>query len=100
MGHLIVLKPDGSRDEIEQATYPTLEQLQKLVGGYIELQHVDFRDALREMFINEDGKRENLPVNEEATRVWLRGRQYMRGRDVIVGPAVIVVGLVEPQDTD
>ena len=61
-----------------------LEELQGIVGGYIEV--VRTLDG-RFMVINETGKVQNpmLPLNIMATRIYVHGR-----RDPIVGPAVVV----------
>jgi hypothetical protein len=63
----------------------TLIELQTLVGGYIEGLRVD---AQRWMFINEDGKRERLPINELAT-LFLYGLGRLPRDDYIVGDAVL-----------
>lgn len=91
MGKLIVLQPDGIQQEIQQDHYPTLEQLQQLVGGYIERVFVDWESTRCEMFIDEDGGPKELPKNLAASRLWA-GIGYLRG------PAVIVVDLQEEQE--
>ena len=73
----------------------TLEELQGLVGGYIE--HCCTLDG-RIMIVNEMGKivRPMLPLNKEATRIYMHGRV-----DPIVGPALVVdtkLELVGPED--
>jgi len=60
----------------------TLEELQGLVGGYIEVVSTVDR---RFMVVNDEGKRLNLELNIPATRLYIHGR-----RDVILGPAVVV----------
>lgn len=81
-----VFEVDGSRRTVLPATPPafTLEELQSLVGGPIELVTL-YDDTL--FFINEEGKLRNLPYNEQATR-------YVADRllpgDYIVGPAVLM----------
>jgi hypothetical protein len=72
----------------------TLEELQGLVGGYVEvLRTVDGGF----MVINEMGKVMNPPMelNIPATRLYVHGR-----RDVIVGPAVVVDSKVELDGPD
>jgi hypothetical protein len=63
----------------------TLEQLQKLVGGYIEMYSMD--DG-RQLIINEDGKMMNLQYNPEATDL-LPNNFY---HDTVVGDAVVLSG--------
>ena len=61
----------------------TLEELQKLVGGYIENVYLD--DG-RIMVLNEEGKLEGLAVNEAAT---VMANGVILPWDVIVGDAVV-----------
>jgi hypothetical protein len=86
---ITLVKPKGS--------HWSLEELQKLVGGYIEI--IPTIDN-RYMVINELGKvmRPMLPLNKQATRAYLYGRD-----DWIAGPAVIVDTKEEldgPEDAD
>lgn len=60
----------------------TLEEMQKIVHGYIEVLHLP---KSRLMILNEDGKFEGLPVNILATREIL-SHGY---NDVIVGDVLI-----------
>lgn len=75
-GFVVEIRPSGS--------HWTLEELQTLVGGYIEV--VATVDN-RYMVINETGKVQKpmLDLNIPATRLYVHGRH-----DVIVGPAVVV----------
>jgi Domain of unknown function (DUF3846) len=75
----------------------TLEELQGIVGGYIEV--VSTIDG-RFMVINEHGKVLDPPLdlNIPATRLYIHGR-----RDVILGPAVVVDTKLEldgPEDEE
>lgn len=88
-GTIVPIAPSGVRW--------TLEELQGLVGGYIET--VSTIDG-RIMIINEHGKivEPMLPLNVLATRIYCHGRV-----DPIVGPAVVVDSLQElnaPEDED
>ncbi len=61
----------------------TLEEMQALVGGYIEFIY----PATEVLIFDEDGKRKNLPMNYAATRVArLAG---IMPWDYVVGPAVL-----------
>ncbi len=79
-----LIKTDGT----ETIVYPahgksfTLQELQKLVGGYIEM--VRTVDG-KQMIINEEGKLNDLPVNDKATVLYVHCLA-----DVIVGDAVIL----------
>ena len=61
---------------------PTLEEAQRLVGGFVELvrspEHRDWQ-----ILVNEEGLLNGLPFNEEATKICGTG---------IVGDAVILKG--------
>ena len=59
----------------------TLDELQELVGGYIELLGVPSKD--RVLVVNEDGRLKGLPFNKNATDLYQR--------DTIVGDAVITM---------
>lgn len=61
-----ILYPDGSQREVtpENGTNFILKELQSIVQGWIEL--IQCRDG-RLMVINENGRLEGLPYNEQAT---------------------------------
>lgn len=64
----------------------SLEELQKFVGGYIEIIHVANGELC--MVVNEEGKILGLPINHIATRlhICLNTRPFF---DVIVGNVLI-----------
>lgn len=72
----------------------TLDELQKQVGGYIELlplksvPEFKLQDAV--MVMNEEGKLLDLPMNQMATD--LLTRNYPKSTDVIVGDVLICKG--------
>lgn len=53
----------------ENGTHFTLAEMQGIVGGYIQTIWLPKKGMT--LVINEEGELENLPVNEEATKVWL-----------------------------
>lgn len=59
--HLSIIPKDGS-------TF-TLEELQAVVGGYVQLVWLPKREVY--MVLNEDGAVNGLPTNQLATAVWL-----------------------------
>lgn len=68
---------------IERQEEPSLDELQRLVGGYIEFVQVPFpADA----FVNEEGKLKGLPFNPLASAL------YASPSDNIVGTMVICCG--------
>ena len=84
----LLIPADGEPREVAPANGPTftLAELQGFVGGYIEA--VYLADG-RVMFVNEDGKREQLPINHRATIEAVADGARLRPGDVIVGNAIV-----------
>jgi uncharacterized protein DUF3846 len=83
---LVIIQPDGTETrETYEGNEPELKQLQRAVGGLIELVQVEFEGTNRVAFINEEGKHKRLEHNRRATEMW--GYDH----DVLVGPIVILV---------
>jgi hypothetical protein len=80
-----ILRANGTRGTIEphNGTDFTLDEVRAIVGGRVEL--ISLYDG-RIMLINEEGKLHDLPLNVEATRLFLVERG---GDDVIVGDALV-----------
>lgn len=57
----LIIKADGTEKDLPKYD---LEALQAIVGGYIEGVHLN--DG-RLMYVNEDGRMKQLPVNQKAT---------------------------------
>lgn len=78
-------KVDGSVLEVHprNGTEFTLEELQGFVGGYIEI--VPLRDGTH-LICNEEGKLNGLPLNDEASAVWVKSYGFT---DLIVGDALV-----------
>lgn len=98
-GFTIVIDPDGSKTIRKYRSTIPLGDLRAGVGdGPIE--HVPYFDSFTwygerkpcVVFCNEEGKLHGMPLNEVATRIWHETAPVMRGRDVLVGPVVIVFG--------
>ena len=70
---------------------PDLKSAQQFVGGYVEGIQFPNGDYL---IVNEEGKLKNLPLNEEATKLWkatFDNDNYITGRDdFVVGPAILI----------
>jgi hypothetical protein len=64
----------------------TLEELQRFVGGYIQHLWIPGNADKLVIFVNEDGKREQLPINHTATAIMI---SVLLPDDVIVGDAII-----------
>lgn len=75
-GKVLDIEPKNGRDF-------QLEELQAIVGGLIQIIEINDTEI---MVINEEGKLENLPLNEQATAIYQK--QVYEG-DVIVGDVLI-----------
>lgn len=79
----IIIAP-GERAHYATRDFDTLDSLQAAVGGLIQLVHLD---ADTVMFINEEGKNQDLPPNPVATRL-LAAAGGMPG-DWVAGSALL-----------
>lgn len=77
----IIIRTDGTK---EYLTDLSLENLQKAVGGFIELVLIKVNEEICAMYINEEGKIYDLPYNRDATIL------YDNPYDIIVGDVVIL----------
>ena len=69
---------------------PTLKEVRKLVGGYIEFV---YSDGDIQIICNEEGKLKKLPINEEATNYWFNQANPSIFTDYfLVGDVVILKG--------
>jgi hypothetical protein len=77
----IVIPPDGPPTDLPmKGVRPTLRELQKAVGGYIEIVPVDGVQRTV-LVVNEEGLLQRLPPNPRACRI---------ARQLIVGTAVLL----------
>lgn len=76
---LIKIGADGTVTLLE--VEPTLENLQKIVGGYIETVRTWIPDIV--MIVNEEGKMKDKPLNSKASSL-------INTYDCIVGDVVLV----------
>jgi hypothetical protein len=109
--YIIPADPTAIRQRCEITVPPTVEELRKIIGGYIGIVHgftsIDiYGDGLAMpcvAFCNEDGKRLGLPVNWQATGMWhdalvrkgSRGGLLAEGggcEDYLVGAIVVISG--------
>jgi hypothetical protein len=63
---------------------PTLKDMQEYVEGYVEHLTVEVGGKRAHLFVNEDGRMKNLPLNERASAIY--------GRDAIFGNAILIEG--------
>ena len=71
---------------------PTLEELQEIVGGYIQI--VTSKDGTADIIMDEEGKLKGKEINMDATELWL-GKERARNVlnfDVIVGDVAVCRG--------
>lgn len=81
--------PDGRIEPVVPAgAYWSLEEMQKFVGGYIEV--VRAKDG-RWMLVNEEGRIHRLPFNQNATDLYAAGSRT----NPIVGCVLVVDTKVE-----
>jgi len=77
----VLIKAEGEWETIE--TQGTYEEICEAVGGYIEYSRLK---NIGSMYVNEEGKLLNLPVNMIATTVFSQINNWV---DVIVGDAIV-----------
>jgi len=90
------IAPDGVTQDFYFKKKPTLKEMQDLVGGYLEavLYLHKYANTEAEVYVDEEGLRKGLPINEEATRLWrgaLSGLNYDPARARLVGPIIFVM---------
>ena len=92
-GKMTIIKADGTIDETNLVTTPSLETMQAAVEGYIEL--VPWFDTYEGepcvAFCSAEGKLNDLPINVTATEAWHGSIGHLCD-DVLVGDIVIFTG--------
>ena len=83
-------KEPGYAKTIHKQEPLTLEQLQKLVGGYIQV--IELHSQKKQMIINEEGKLMDLPRNDTATKIFHEEYPHLTEYDYICGDALILSG--------
>ena len=68
---------------------PTLKEMQKFVGGYIQVVQAENGD---DIVFNEEGRIFGLPINYEASEHWLGKGQYDDLYNNILGNVLILKG--------
>jgi len=72
----------------QQLNEHDLDAYRQLVGGHLEVINLDRPPA--SLYFNEEGKLLELPVNIRATTILWAHHSAFRGKDAIMGPALIV----------
>ena len=77
MKRVVLLKADGTREVLTPEKKPTLEQMQKWVGGDIEPIHRDtrgrgiqFDGQAAVLVLNEEGRLHGLALNKQACQLF------------------------------
>lgn len=83
----ITITTTGHVNETELTETTELADLQRAVGGYIQI--IDLTEELA-MVIDEEGKLQNKPVNDIATRLTQHFNAGLQAHDIIVGDAVLI----------
>jgi hypothetical protein len=79
----IKVTTDGTSEEITfESNFVNLKEMQEIVGGHIEFVYLPNNLIL---VVNEEGKLNNLPVNEIVTSFY-----FPMIRDVIVGNVLLI----------
>ncbi len=84
----LLIKADGSKSEVnpKDGKRFTLEELQELVSGYVEVVHIGESQIL---VVNEMGKIYNFETNDQATK-FAHAHGAIGFNDFIVGDAVLM----------
>lgn len=64
----LLIKADGTREEVEVPSGNSLAFLQTMVGGYIELAPCHCKEYAG-VICDEEGKLKGKPINKEATKL-------------------------------
>lgn len=69
-GTATIYRTDGTSEVLDHK--PSLEECQKIVGGYVEIVHrTRFNPSFQgQMLVNEDGYPMGLPVNRKGTEIY------------------------------
>ena len=94
-GYATIIKADGTTSRTEYDKPIPLKDLQKAVGGYIQIVPMfeKYKSKACIAFINEEGKLDDLPLNVHATLLWETQVGNLQG-DYIVGDMIIVQGSI------
>ena len=94
MEQAVVIKTDGTKDIVEFEVGKSFDLIQKSVGGYFQV--IDLPKAKADLWVNEEGKINNLPQNPIATSLWVDEYGYT---DIICGNIIITGGVDEMGET-
>jgi len=86
----ILIKVDGTVTDITTNKKPTLEELQKLVGGFIEVvRDIPYEGRQAVMIVDEEGHCKYKPLNDKASKLYQANHKTTHP---IAGDVVILLG--------
>jgi hypothetical protein len=94
MEKAVIIKTDGTKEVVEFEIGESYDLLSKSVEGWIECVSLISRNA--DMWVNEEGKLNGLPVNTHATALWV---EEFGMTDIIVGNIIITGGVDNEGET-
>ena len=65
--NMVHIKQGSDEIKLSVLKYPTLEKMQKMVGGYIERVTCEYEGRRCDMLVNEEGLMNGLPYNAQAS---------------------------------
>jgi len=80
---VVVITPDYEVEIVPDPVTLGLDFLKKEVGGWVEVVHLEMKDTLVQMWLNEEGLLKRLPYNSLATHLY--GHSHIVGNVVITG---------------
>jgi hypothetical protein len=84
---LVIPADDAQELRIEEVD-PTLENLQRAIGGgYLQVLHLE--QPSMSLYVDEEGAMKNLPVNVRASAFWRTHNPVFYGAKPLVGDAII-----------
>jgi hypothetical protein len=94
MEQAVIIKADGTKSIAEFEVGNSYNLIKDAVGGYIQV--VPLAKAKADLWVNEEGKLDNLPQNPIGTSLWVDEYGYT---DTIVGNIIITGGTDENGET-
>jgi hypothetical protein len=87
MEQAVIIKTDGTKDIVEFEVGKSFDVIKNAVGGYFQV--IGLPKSGVDLWVNEEGKLDNLPQNPIGTSIWVDEYGYT---DVIVGNIIITGG--------
>jgi hypothetical protein len=94
-----ILIPVDESEEITVIEVNDFEDYRRVIGGYFQV--IDLENPEASLYMDEEGKIKQQPVNRRATLLLWAHRSVFRSRDVVCGPSILIGapdGFGETQD--